>query len=187
MRVLAHLHPLLGRELPRLAEDLVGDGDLADVVHGAGDADQLGPRRPHPRALGQELARAAHAVEVGAGGGVTKLDGLGQSADGLLLRRPQGGLGARQLLDGGHEVFGALRDQELEVLAVRAVLDLELTASQGVVGGDEQFVGLEGLDDVAVGAELGGRRRGLGIVVPAHHEHGDVGVAGAQIADEPEP
>ena len=98
-----------------------------------------------PAALGQQLARPAHAVEVRAGGRVTELDGLGQAADGLLLRGPEGGFGPRQLFDRGHEVLGALHDQELEVLAMLLVLDLELPPAQGVVGGDEELVGWKGL------------------------------------------
>ena len=131
-RVLPHLVPFLGGELSGLAQDLVGHGDLADVVHGAGDPDELGPRRSPCR-----TARPATRRSGSSGSRCAPVAGS-RNSTAWARRRMASSCDARKafsardrLLDRGHEVLGPFRHQELQVLAVGAVLDFEFRGGAG--------------------------------------------------------
>ena len=94
----------------------------------------------------------------------------GQAVDGDVLGRLQ--------------FSGALRHCLFEALGVEPVLDLQLSATQGVGDVDEQLARLERLDDVPVGAErdrLGGRRP---VVDGGEHDDGRVGRSVADGAEQ---
>ena len=113
-----HLVALLGVERARAQQDVVGERDLADVVHRARDADRLDVEA---ELAGQHRAIGAHPLGVPAGLLVAVLDRAGQAPHGLLAGELQARRGALQRRCArAHDL--------LERLALGAVLDLELAA-----------------------------------------------------------
>ena len=150
VRVLVHQPPLFVRQHPCLAQDLVRDGDLADVVERRGQPQQLDPRvgqTERPRDVGGE---GADALEMRAGGAVVVFDRTAQPSQCPRIRALERGVGG----------LAALRFVAPAVQRVRDV--------------DGQVVGGEGLRDVAVRAELQGGIDDADVVVAGDHDSREV-------------
>ena len=117
LRVRLHHGALRRAEGARLVQDHVGDGELADVVQGARDSDELGAGRVEADPLGEERADGAHPLGVGARLAAVRLDGAGEPPDRLLAgqgeARPRREEGAVRPL----ERLGAVAHQPLELRA----------------------------------------------------------------------
>ncbi len=87
--VALHDLALLGRQRVGLAQDVVGDRDLADVVHRARAAQQLGLVGAQPGRQRELVAQARDPLDVLAGLLVARLDGLAEALDDLQLGRAQ--------------------------------------------------------------------------------------------------
>ena len=82
IRVLVHQPPLLVRQHPRLAQDLVPDRDLADVVQRRRQPQQLDLRFGQTERPSDIGGVGTDALEMGAGGAVVILDCTTQPAQG---------------------------------------------------------------------------------------------------------
>jgi hypothetical protein len=120
LRVALHHRELVDRQAPGLEQDAVGDPQLADVVHRAGDAEQLAGRLVEADPAGDQLAVAAHPLQVLPGLVVAKLRRARQTIDRLLLRGPQIDLDPGQARDRVVERRGPLVYRLLELLASAA-------------------------------------------------------------------
>ena len=80
-----HDLPLVVGERARLAQDRVGDRDLADVVHRARVAQDLGLFGIQAGREREPVAQLAHPADVVAGLLVARLDGLAEPLDDLEL------------------------------------------------------------------------------------------------------
>jgi len=172
--VLLHLRALVGAQRPRLEENRVRDGELAEVVQSACDTHRVGVE---PERRGEQRAVLAHPLDVRPGLGFAVLDRLGQPQYRLLLRHAE----ARQRVVGDRR---ALEDPVLQLGPVRPRFDLRVPSMQRVVDGDHDVVALERLDDVAVGADVERDLRHLGVIGPAHHDHDEVRTATRELAGE---
>jgi hypothetical protein len=156
-----HLGALLLVERPGPQQQVVRKRDLADVVHRARDPDRLDVEA---ELAGEQRGVCAHPLCVAARLLIAVLDRAREAPHGLLARELQP---RRRAL----ERSCARTDDLLERLAVCAVFQLELAALQRVAGRDQHLVGIEGLDQVAVGAQLDRTVGQLGLV-EAHHGDG---------------
>ena len=84
-RVILHGRPLLLVQRSRLVEDLVRDGDLSDVVHGARVKNAIDVIRGHPDAAGNLRSEVTDSPYVCAGVFIAKLRSTGQQIDGLMI------------------------------------------------------------------------------------------------------
>ena len=180
---LHHLALVVG-EPAGLEQDPVGDADLADVVHRARDPDVLCALGVEPGEPGEQGAVEAHADDVLARLLVAELGRPREAADRLLAEAAQLEVGGLQLGDRVAKRRRALEHGLLELLAVAAVLDLERAAAQGVADVDDQLVRLEGLEDVAVGAEVDRDLGEAAVVHAGDHDDGGFGVLREHLARE---
>ena len=74
LRVRADLLELFGRERPRLRQDVLGHGQLADVVQQRGRLDSLDVVLGHPERAGERRGVQLHAPDVGLRGLVLRVD-----------------------------------------------------------------------------------------------------------------
>ena len=133
---------------------MVGERDLADVVHRARDPDRL---EVEAELSGKQRRIRAHPLGVAAGLLVAVLDGAREASHDLLTGKLQP---ARRALQRQR----ARADDLLQRLAVGAVLQLELAALQRVAHRDQHLVRRERLDHVAVRAQLDRAVGQLGLV-----------------------
>src|SRR5581483_9958921 len=97
LRVRPHDLELLGRQRSRLAENGVGNRDLADVVQRRGETEQLDPGLGEAESLRDLRRVAADALEMRTGRAVAVLDGAPEPAQRARvgpLQRALGGLPA---------------------------------------------------------------------------------------------
>ena len=160
VRVLVHQPALLVGQHSRLAQDLVRDRDLADVVQRRGQPQQLDPRLGDAERCGDVGGERAHAFEMGAGGAVVILDRTTEPAQ--------------------RSRIGALERRLRRV----APLGLELPAMQRVRDVDDQVVGGERLRDVAVRTELQRRIDDADVVVPGDHHRRNVGTGPPELLEQ---
>ena len=180
---LHHLALVVG-EPAGLEHDSIGDPDLADVVHRARDPDVLGALGVEPGEAGEQGAVEAHADDVLARLLVAELGRPREAADRLFAEAPQLEVGGLELGDRVAERRRALEHGLLEPLAVAAVLDLQRAAPECVADVDDQLVRLEGLEDVAVGAEVDRDLREAAVVHAGDHDDGGFGVLREHLARE---
>ena len=164
---------LLGAERRRLAQDVVGDRDLADVVQRARDPDQVALVVREPEPPRDQLAAAADALDVLPGLVVAELR-RGREAVDRLLTRPA-------------ELGRPLGDELLEPDVMSPVLDLQAAPPQRVGDPDVDLAVPERLDDVAVRSERERRLRKLRIVGATDHHHGHIRAAADDVVDELQP
>ena len=106
-----HVLVLVVGQLAALGEHRVGDGDLADVVQGRGELDELELRVGQPEALGDLDRQVADPMRVPAGVVVVELGGRGEAGEHLELRLLELARGAARVgdvLDLGEELHDPL-------------------------------------------------------------------------------
>ena len=172
---LHHLALVVG-EPAGLQHDPVGNADLADIVHRAGNPDVLGPLGVETGEPGEQGAVEAHAHDVLACLLVAELGGPREPADRLLAEAAQLDVGRLELGNRVAERRCALEHRLLEPLAVVAVLHLERAPAECVADVDDQLVRLERLEDVAVRAELDRDLCEAAVVHAGDHDDGGVRV-----------
>ena len=150
--MLLHLVEFPGAELARLLEDGVGHAHLAESCMGAARRISSGRVFVPVGGARQDGGIFAHAADVLARLLVAKARGRHQAQDDLFL--------------GVADLGGARAHVAFEALLVLVALQLELAAAQRVGDVDVELVGLEGLDDVAEGAQLEGADGGRVVVDP---------------------
>ena len=182
-RVVAHVVALLGGQLAGLAQQRVGEGELAQPAELRGEADVRALERAEAHALGDGLGQlggaqgvvAGQRQRVGQGGGrrgVARL-GVGGAAGevGARVGQAQGLGGARRLARDGHAPDRGGDREAVALLAQRGGhAALERVDREHVVGGQ----GAEGGAAGAVGGRLVAHRAAQ-LVGEAHEER----VAGA--------
>ena len=135
---LHHLE-LFRRELARFLQDGVGNADLAQVVHGRGQADVLDLFGRPAEDFGEQLAVQSGALDVRAGLFVAIARGAEQAEDGFFV-------GAA---DGLH----LLADLGLEGGRILPPLDDQIAPLHGLLRLKDQFAGLDRLEQIAVGPQ----------------------------------
>ncbi len=171
----AHDHQLGVVEPPGLEQDVIGNGDLADVVHGGGAQDEILFLARQSELLGDQARIVGHALDVGAGLRVAEFGGARQAGDHftLAIENLDGGLGDFLGQPGG------------------AILQGFLVAPQGhhVEQAGAEFRAVDGLGQEIVGAGFQ-RRVACGfLMVGGDHQQRNVciGRHGAEAADEFQP
>ena len=170
-----------------LQENPVRDPDLADVVHRAGDSDQLHALRLDSGEPRQQGAVEAHPNDVLTGLLAAELGRRREPPDRLLPQSSQLPLGALEPRDRLAQARGALEHGVLEAFAMAAILDLERAPPQGVDHVDHKLVRLERLQHISVGTVLERCLRVLAIVKTGDHHDRDVRVGGRHLTGEVEP
>ena len=125
-----------------------------------------------------------HALDVRSHVSVPELGGAREAVDRLLLRLAELLLGSSQSLHARLELGGALADGGLERHRAQAALELEATATERVRDVDQKLVVVEGLDDVAVRAELERLLGDLRVVGAGDHDRRRLGMRGGDVLDE---
>ena len=152
---------LFPRELGRLAENGVGNADLAHVVHGGCQADLFGlGRRPALRP-GQQLGKQSGAEDVHARFHVAAGRGRHQPMDRLFVG-----------VANGH---GLLPDLLLQALRVLAALDQHLPLGDRFAGLQDQLLARDRFDQVTGGPAPQDVDRCPGLLHRRDHQHHDVG------------
>ena len=165
-RVALHDLPLGVGERARLAEDRVGDRDLADVVHRARVAQDLGLFGIQAGCEREPVAQLAHPADVVAGLLVARLDGLAEPLDDLELGGAQlARTDADLLLEPAVELAGVLAADRLEQVADHDGRDgREQKAAERRHDGDDRAVLERDLRERDVGEADDGNRSAARIV-----------------------
>ena len=149
LRVALEHEPLGIGERAWLAQDLLRDRELAEVVEAAREAGQLDLLLVEADALGQAGGQVRDAARVAARVGVAQVDGLGEARRGAVARRPVGPVGETTQLCQLDDI------RAVEVHPVAAVL---LGPVEGAVGEADQLVTVERLLGEARNAGADGDR-----------------------------
>ena len=91
-------------------------------------------------------------------------------------RLQRAAVGLLQRAQGGLEVARGLRHPALEQRLVLAALDEQRPVLQRALGGDEELLHVDGLEDEVVGAVLEALHRGLDVAHAGEDEEGRVGI-----------
>jgi len=125
---------------PFFEEDGIGDGHLADIMHGGGVKNIFTEFAGQAEVLGQASGVVTDPLDVGAGVLILKLRGQYQPVDGVHISLPQ-----------LHGPFGHLLFQYFLVLEQKVV---ELLVAQVVAEPQTQFLEVNRLGKEVVGAAL---------------------------------
>ena len=132
----------------------------------------------------EQVTEATHALAVRSHVSVPEFGGAREAVDRLLLRLAELLLGPSQSQHACLELGGALADGGLERHPAQAALELEATAAERVCDVDQKLVVVEGLDDVAVRAELERLLGDLRVVGAGDHDRRRLRMLGRDVLDE---
>ena len=153
LRMALEHEPLGLAEHARLAEDLLGDGELAEVVQAGREPRQLGLGLVEPEPAGDPGGEVADPLGVAAGVGVARVDGLGEAGGRAVARRTVGTLG--ELLQVGEL-------ERARLVRAGAVLALLLRPVERAVREPDQLVAADALRRVR--RDAGAHRHGADLL-----------------------
>ena len=182
--MLAHLHPFLGSQLVRLAQDRVGNADLPHVVEqsAAVDVCQLGLHDPHATGHRHRIGRDAQRVTECLG--VARVEGRRQRLQGRLI----GGLETVEKLLHfpvlPDQLGGALGYPGLECSLVLPIFANQPPLLQSPLDRDPYLGQVERLREVVVGSEAHGLDGGVHVDDPRQHDDFGVGMSFLDLLEE---
>ena len=161
--VLAHDGHFLVRELAWLAQDVVGNGHLADVVQesSSGDHVDLFFRQAHLASDGD--GEGGHAPGMAFGLGVLEVERIAQGFEGDVIGLLQ--VGKRRF-----PLLGTGGNERLEVGAIGIVFTFQAAILQGTADRGQQLLSLEGLEQVVIRPIAQGLQSHLNVVDRGDHD-----------------
>ena len=157
------------RELAGLAQDVVGNGHLADVVQESAARDDLDFRRGNAHGAGQRDGVSGDALGVAFGFGVLQVERVAQ-------RLERDVVGVLQIFHGLAQHLGAGAHHLFEVLLVVVALLQRLAMVEGALHGGHQVLALKGLEQIVVGAAAHGVDGHADVVNGRDHDDGKIGL-----------
>ena len=181
VRVLAHLHPLLGSQLAGLEQHRVGHANLPDVVEQGAAADLVELRAA--RCPAARRWRWCTAPRAGEWSEVS----CSRASSAAHQRQQRVLVGAGDVLERAAQLGGAVAHLALELLLVALARQLDAALGQRALDGADEVGELGRLEQVVDRAAAQAVDRRLGVAVAGEHDHRGVGVALAEVSSSQSP